>query len=150
MDRFLRDIVGGYIFANTDAKRSKNMSAIRGKGNRTTEQKLRMALVRSGLNGWVLHRRDLPGRPDFVFQKENLAVFVDGCFWHFCARCGHIPKSRSEYWQKKFELNKARDLRNVRRLRGQGYKVVRIWEHELASVSGVEKAVNRIRRMLTN
>jgi DNA mismatch endonuclease (patch repair protein) len=83
---------------------SRVMRAIKGKGNRSTELVLRMVLVRNGIQGWSLNSR-LPGRPDFLFETKKLAVFVDGCFWHGCPRCGHTPKTRSAFWVKKFESN---------------------------------------------
>jgi DNA mismatch endonuclease Vsr len=148
MDKQLRKIVGGYVFENTCPTRSRTMSKIRSDKNKTTEETLRMALVRKGIAGWTLQAKRLPGRPDFLFQDAGFVVFVDGCFWHHCARCGHIPKSRSEYWQTKLEINKARDKRNVRRLRKLGYGVIRIWEHELKFVEGISRSVARIRRRL--
>jgi DNA mismatch endonuclease (patch repair protein) len=149
MDKQLREILGGQIFTETCAVRSRTMSKIRGKGNRTTEVTLQMALVRAAIRGWELHRRDLPGRPDFFFPKEGLAIFVDGCFWHFCAKCGHIPQTRSEYWTKKFELNMARDRRNVRKLRKAGIGVLRIWEHQLKTSRAVQCVVRRIAARLS-
>jgi DNA mismatch endonuclease (patch repair protein) len=72
----------------------------------------------------------LPGRPDFVFRDRRVVVFVDGDFWHGW----RFPVWRdklSEAWEAKIEANRRRDARNFRRLRRQGWKVVRIWEHQL-------------------
>jgi len=68
-------------------------------------------------------------RPDIVFTKQRLAVFVDGCFWHCCALHGKIPKSNIDYWQQKFERNKKRDRQDTEALILHGWKVLRIWEH---------------------
>ncbi|MEO6804948.1 MAG: very short patch repair endonuclease [Edaphobacter sp.] len=120
------------------------MSAIKGKGNKTTELSLRMALVRAGVSGWNLHSVDVVGRPDFFFPQEAVAVFVDGCFWHGCSRCGHTPKTRSVFWSAKFARNKARDSEITRQLRRDGIDVIRLWEHQLKTSSGREKALETI------
>ena len=74
----------------------------------------------------------MPGKPDFVFPKLKLAVFVDGCFWHGCPKHATWPKTRAAFWLAKITGNKARDRRVNYALRKRGWKVVRIWEHELA------------------
>jgi DNA mismatch endonuclease (patch repair protein) len=76
-----------------------------------------------------LHRRDLPGRPDLVFPKHRVALFVHGCFWHRHPHCSKssLPKSRTEYWQAKFNNNVARDARVQKQLRALGWHVVIIW-----------------------
>ena len=71
-------------------------------------------------------------KPDFVFPKLRTALFVDGCFWHGCPKHGTKPKTRASFWLAKIMGNKARDRRVNRLLRGKGWKVLRIWEHELA------------------
>lgn len=112
--------------------RSELMSRVRSKRNATTELKLLALLRVARLHGW---RRDfrLEGNPDFVFRKEKLAVFVDGCFWHG-HHCGRnlSPKSNADAWLKKIQGNKSRDRRVNRSLRLNGWKVVRIWECILA------------------
>ena len=107
------------------------MGKVRGRGNRSTEGRLRFALVRAGIDGWRLHAKDIAGRPDFYFTEERLAVFVDGCFWHGCRKCGHVPKTNSAFWKKKLERNRMRDRRHTRTLEKQGTLVIRFWEHEL-------------------
>ena len=111
MERRLKSHLPEGKFVGVSIHRARIMSAIRGKSNRTTELRLRMALVRSGIEGWTLHSSALPGKPDFCFPKSRVAVFVDGCFWHGCDRCGHVPKTRSAFWQAKFERNQERDPR---------------------------------------
>ena len=112
------------------ARRSQIMSAIRGRGNHSTEWKVRAVLIRCGIRGWTLHDKELPGRPDFAFPREKLAVFVDGCFWHACPRCGRTPKSNREFWRAKILGNALRDRRNRARLRRLGWRVLRLWEHD--------------------
>ncbi len=125
-------------------ERSYVMSTIRSSGNRSTELRLVMLMKQEGITGWRRRHR-LPGKPDFVFSKERLAIFVDGCFWHGCARCRNIPVTNDAYWVEKNERNKARDRLITRSLRGKGWTVLRIWEHSLRSPRRVS---NRIRRAL--
>lgn len=85
----------------------------------------------------------LPGRPDFVFLRSKVAVFVDGCFWHGCPTHYHAPATRSEFWQSKLRRNQVRDSMVTRQLTEAGWKVVRIWEHTIKS--DLADAVSRIR-----
>lgn len=68
-------------------------------------------------------------RPDIVFTKVKLAVFIDGCFWHLCPEHGHIPKSNIHYWEPKLNKNKERDIANTEMLENYGWTVLRLWEH---------------------
>src|ERR1700733_11166202 len=97
-----------YQFKET-ASRRRNMQAIRSTNNGTTERKLRAHLAQLGIVGWRIRPSGLPGRPDFVFPAEKVALFTDGCFWHSCPRCGHTPKTNVGYWRKKLRRNKKRD-----------------------------------------
>ena len=87
----------------------------------------------------------MPGKPDFVFPKERLAVFVDGCFWHACPRCYIKPKQNAKFWREKIGGNKKRDLKVSRQLRAEGWSVCRIWECRLKEPSA---SIRRILRML--
>ena len=122
------------------------MSAIRSRGNRTTEQAVRYRLVRAAIRGWTLHAKNLPGKPDFVFERQRLAVFVDGCYWHGCPKCYRPPESNTGYWSEKYKRNKARDRKVRAKLRRGGWKVLRIWEHEVKKSAG--KVVERIQSAL--
>jgi len=115
--------------------RSANMRAIRSRGNRTTELKFRALIVGSGIRGWKMHVPTLPGCPDFFFSNERIAVFVDGCFWHGCPKCGHTPKSNRRYWSKKLARNKQRDAQIRYKLGLSRIKVLRFWECELRDES---------------
>jgi len=115
----------------TKAKRSEVMSRIRGHGNKATEVALAKLLRRNKITGWR-RRQKIFGKPDFVFPRPKLAVFVDGCFWHGCPKHGTQPAGNRSFWKKKFARNRARDLLVVRTLRSQGWRVLRIWEHDLA------------------
>ena len=123
-------------FKNVPEKRSKAMSAVRGKGNKTTELRLRAAMVQAGFDGWKVRPKGLQGSPDFVFLSEDLVIFVDGCFWHGCPKCGHVPKKNGRFWKEKIKRNRARDRRNNRLLREVGYSVLRFWEHDLSENIG--------------
>jgi DNA mismatch endonuclease (patch repair protein) len=130
--------------------RSKIMSRTRGTGNRRTEQLFASALRRAGIAGWRRHLViKLPVtrsskaiatdgtpfrpqvRPDFVFPKQRVAVFIDGCFWHGCPRCYQAPSSAKAFWSAKVLRNKERDRYQRSALKRLGWTVVRVWEHEL-------------------
>jgi DNA mismatch endonuclease, patch repair protein len=116
----------------TPEKRSAVMSRIRGSGNKDTELRM-IALFRTHeITGWR-RKQKLFGKPDFVFPREKLAVFVDGCFWHRHLNCKftYTPKSRVEFWLPKFRRNVARDRLVTRELRKAGWRVLRIWECDL-------------------
>ena len=123
----------------TVAQRSALLSKERARGNATTELALTRVLRAEGLAGWRRHRLLVGGRgapawmvrPDFVFPLRRGAVFVDGCFWHGCPRHGTRPAGNAAFWRRKFAANRARDRRNTRQLRSAGWRVLRLWEHEL-------------------
>jgi len=125
-------------------KRSAVMAKIRGRD--TGPERVVAGLLRDAGLTFESHARDLPGRPDFVFRDRRVAVFVDGDFWHGW----RFPVWRdklSEAWEAKIEATRLRDCRNFRRLRRSGWRVVRIWEHQLArdpegSLARVTKALD--------
>ena len=88
-------------------------------------------------------RRRTAVRPDFVFRKERVSVFVDGCFWHGCPIHGTRPKGNRAFWRKKITANQTRDRRVHRTLRKAGWKVLRIWEHSLRP-KGMPAVLRRI------
>lgn len=145
MEIALRKKLDGGSFKNVPESRSQAMRAVRGRGNKTTEQRLRFAFVRNGIAGWELHA-EIPGRPDFYFAKYRLAVFVDGCFWHGCPACGHIPNTNRPFWSEKIARNRTRDAKTTQQLRSRGISVIRFWEHELATDR--QECVQRILRRL--
>ncbi len=131
MERRLREKLPGGRFENVDPKHARRMSAIRGKGTKTTERRFRAILVRAGLRGWKLHPKGVPGRPDVFFPGEKLAVFLDGCFWHGCPACGHVPSINRTFWRAKIERNRERDVEKEQALVEAGYIVLRFWEHDI-------------------
>ena len=119
------------------AKRSEIMSRIKG---RNTKPELIVRRIAHGLGfRFRLHRRDLPGSPDMVFPRYRTVVFVHGCFWHRHDGCPYAyrPKSRIQFWTKKFEENVSRDARNEMALRGLGWRVLVIWECETRNQTAV-------------
>jgi DNA mismatch endonuclease (patch repair protein) len=124
----------------TKQKRSEVMAAIRSSGNRATELRLIAILRDHGITGWRRHQA-VPGKPDFVFRRERLAVFVDGCFWHGCPRHLRLPHSHRSYWKSKIDRNIERDRETARHLRNSGWRVLRVWEHALRSPKTVAKRI---------
>lgn len=123
------------------------MSANRGRDNRSTERRIRARLAAAKIAGWRLNARDVFGKPDFVFDGEKLAVFVDGCFWHGCKQCRSIPESNRDFWQEKIEGNKKRDTLVTRRLHKDGWTVIRFWEHQVRREP--QKCILKIRETLS-
>jgi DNA mismatch endonuclease (patch repair protein) len=142
------------------------MARIRSRGNARTELALARIFRAFQITGWrrqISLRCEAPAsrgrsvptnapsratfqvRPDFIFPKLRLAVFVDGCFWHGCPQHGTKPKGNAAFWRKKFAANVARDRRADRALRRAGWRVLRIWEHELARKREAQ-LVRRLRR----
>lgn len=127
--------------------RSRNMQAIR-RTDTKPEIELRQRLNALGLRFRKDHRLDLPGgrvRPDVVFTRRKLAVFVDSCFWHVCPAHGRPPTSNEWYWTPKLRRNVERDREHDRLLRDAGWAVLRIWEHE-----DLNEAASRVQRAYNN
>ncbi len=131
----------------TKAKRSEVMSRIRGRGNKDTELALARIFRRHGITGWRRNHAAF-GKPDFVFKQLRTAVFVDGCFWHSCPRHGTSPRGNREFWRNKLFRNLTRDRLVTRTLRKQGWRVLRIWEHELAR-KNEPRLILKIKKSLT-
>lgn len=133
-------------------ERSEIMSRIRGSGNKRTEADVIKLFRKSGIKGWRRQQtvrfpdsrsrraRSSDGtrfkaqvRPDFLFPKLKVALFIDGCFWHGCPKCYRVPKSRKRFWSAKVLRNKERDVFQTRALKRCGWRVIRIWECKLSS-----------------
>lgn len=112
---------------HTPEQRTRNMRAIKGRDTKP-ELLLRRALHARGLR-YRLHRKDLPGRPDIVFPRHRVCVFVNGCFWH-----GHDcplfkePRTRNDFWMTKIESNRKRDIAATEALIQEGWRVLTVWE----------------------
>jgi DNA mismatch endonuclease (patch repair protein) len=122
-------------------RRSANMSKIRGRDT-APEVRVRRIAHRMGLR-FRLHRKDLPGRPDLVFPKHRLVVFVHGCFWHRHPGCSRAstPSTRVEFWQAKFAVNVERDARQIAALAADGWRVLVLWECGLKDDAVIEGAL---------
>jgi DNA mismatch endonuclease (patch repair protein) len=128
----------------TRTQRSALMAKVKGAGNASTELRLVAVFRAHGITGWR-RRWLLDGKPDFVFPKLRLAVFVDGCFWHGCPLHSTQPKTNRKFWREKIARNQTRDRLVTRTLRAGGWRVLRIWEHELARKS-TGRLTARLRR----
>lgn len=109
-------------------RRSRNMAAIRSK-NTKPEVYLRKLLFAEGFR-YRIAESSVPGHPDIFLRKYNTAVFVNGCFWHRHQGCkyAYTPKSRIDFWQKKFDANVRRDSMIKRDLQNQKIKQLIVWE----------------------
>jgi len=112
----------------TPAQRRYCMSRIRGKDTKP-ELVLRKLLWSAG-HRYRLKSR-LPGKPDIVFPRSKVAVFIDGCFWHGCPKHAVLPKTNRAFWRRKLSRNIQRDQEVNRQLRKMSWRVVRLWEHEV-------------------
>ncbi|HMO50668.1 MAG TPA: very short patch repair endonuclease [Kiritimatiellia bacterium] len=133
----------------TKSKRSEVMSRIRSHGNRETELAMVKLFRAHQISGWrrgvsirlvdALWERTVHIRPDFVFRKIYVAVFIDGEFWHGHPTRARIPKTRRVWWKRKIEANKARDRMQNRLLRKHGWRVIRIWAYEMKTPAALRK-----------
>lgn len=117
-----------YVFDKE--KRSKIMSDVHSKGNKSTEIKLIEVFKHYGIIGWRRNYK-VKGHPDFIFPDKKIAIFVDGCFWHGHDCRNTHPADNYEYWQKKRERNIAHDKQITALFESRGWTVIRIWECEL-------------------
>ena len=113
----------------THEQRKFNMSRIRGK-NTGPELKLRKLLFANGIRGYRVHY-NLVGKPDIVFTKNKIVIFIDGCYWHRCPFCFQEPETRKEFWIRKINSNIDRDRKVNEQLKNDGWMVLRFWEHEV-------------------
>jgi DNA mismatch endonuclease (patch repair protein) len=123
-------------------KRSEIMSRVRSRGNAATELRIIQIFRQHGITGWRRNYQ-LAGTPDFVFIHSRVAVFVDGCFWHGCPIHGSIPASNREFWRRKLARNRDRDNMVNCTLRKLGWRVVRVWQHELSQPERVARRILR-------
>ena len=131
----------------TRKKRSYVMSRIRGRGNKETELALANLFRKHRVVGWRRHQ-SITGRPDFIFRKRRLAVCVDGCFWHRCPKHSNMPVNNRAFWLEKLTATMRRDRLVTKSLKKSGWRVIRIWEHDLRLRP--EQCVRRIVRGLAS
>ena len=127
------------------AERSRIMASVKSRNNKSTELKFISLLKEKSITGW---RRNYPltGKPDFVFPRLKIAVFIDGCFWHGCPSHCRMPSSNVNYWNNKIEKNKIRDKKITKALKMKDWQVIRIWEHEIKT-GKLNRKLKRIREI---
>lgn len=128
----------------TKEQRSERMSLIRSKW--TKQEKA----FHNHLKGNKIHHKMHPrieGSPDIVIPDRNIALFLHGCFWHGCKKCGHIPKSNKKYWSEKILKNKKRDKLKEKILKESGWDVITIWEHDILVKCSKEKTKESLRNI---
>jgi len=127
------------------AERSRIMASVKSRNTKSTELRFISILKDKNITGW---RRNYPlvGKPDFVFPRLKIAVFIDGCFWHGCPSHCRMPSSNMNYWNNKIEKNKSRDKKIKKALKMKQWQVIRIWEHEIKT-GKLNRKLNRIKKI---
>jgi DNA mismatch endonuclease (patch repair protein) len=130
--------------AKPTPQRSALMARVKGK-NTCPEMKVRSYLHRQGFR-FRLHAHSLPGSPDLIFPSRRIALFVHGCFWHrHGCKATSTPKTRTGFWTEKFAANQARDERNERALRAQGWETITVWECDIKADKFQESVLAALR-----
>lgn len=134
----------------SEEQRSYVMGRIKSKDTKP-EMILRKSLHELGFR-YRLHSSDLPGKPDMIFPKFRICIFVHGCFWHRHEGCPRstMPKTNTLFWQEKFHRNKNRDIENVIRLFDLGWRVEIVWECELSTHEKRLHVIDKLSRLLVN
>lgn len=128
--------------------RRKAMFSVKGKST-SLERRFFSTLAGMHLKGWKKNAAELIGKPDVIFEKERLTIFIDGCFWHGCPRCcKKLPQTNRLYWSRKINRNVAFAKSANRRLREDGWLVIRIWEHEIRNPRSMKKIKIKIKQAL--
>jgi len=123
----------------TPDQRSYCMSRVRGKDT-SLERVVRSELHKRGYR-YRKHVKELPGKPDIVFSKQRVAVFIDGDFWHGY-RFPQWKESLPPFWREKINKNRERDIKNFSKLRTRGWKVIRLWGHQIKN--DLDGCINKI------
>jgi len=107
------------------------MAAIKSK-NTKPELTIRKNLYELGFR-YRIHNKNIPGKPDISNVSKKIAIFVNGCFWHYHKNCKYsrLPKTRKEWWEKKLKKNRERDKKNYLKLKLDGWNVIVIWECDI-------------------
>jgi len=123
----------------TKEQRSRTMSRIRSKW---TQQEKRVHNYLNKMKVEHIMHPKIDGNPDIIFPRKKIAVFLHGCFWHKCQKHYKAPKSHAGYWLPKIQKTLERDKKNAKILKNKGWRVVRIWEHEMKY--NLERAIEKI------
>lgn len=121
-------------------KRSKVMSSVASEDT-DIELAVRKRIWHDGYR-YRTNVEDVPGTPDICHKEKQVAIFIDGCFWHGCPQCKKIPNSNSSFWLKKIERNRKRRKEVRYKLKNQGWEILEIWEHEIDE--DIERVVTKI------
>lgn len=124
----------------TPAQRKKNMRNIKSKN--TIPERIIMSELKKQKIYFSTHAKNILGKPDIVFRRKKIAVFVDSDFWHGHPNRFVKPKTNTEYWENKIKTNKKRDRKINKILRSEGWRVIRLWEYDIKKDS--RKCLNRI------
>lgn len=127
----------------TKEVRSRVMSAIRST-NTKPEIMLRKALWAKGHRFRAHYSKE---KVDIALPRKKVAILVDGCFWHQCPKHSHIPKSNRKFWIAKLRKNTKRDIAQNKRLKADGWKVVRVWEHDIKN--NLNRCCSKIQQIIT-
>jgi DNA mismatch endonuclease (patch repair protein) len=122
------------------------MSAVRSSGTKL-ERALFEQLLLTQLSGLTFNDRSIVGRPDIADTQKRIAIFIDSCYWHGCRYHLRMPVSNKKYWVEKVNRNRKRDKEVTRKLRKEGWIVLRIWEHSLKANSQKDKVIARIEQL---
>lgn len=125
--------------------RKRTMQAVKSKGTRL-EKRLFATLSGMGISGWKQNAVSITGKPDIAFLNQKIAIFVDGCFWHGCPYCRRkLPETNYEYWERKIDRNIQLAKVYNKQLKREGWKVIRIWEHELRDRTKLESRLKELK-----
>lgn len=122
------------------------MSAVKSKGTKL-ENNFKLALSTRSIKGYKQNQVEIIGKPDFVFEKQKIVIFLDSCFWHGCPKHLRMPSNHQDYWKSKIERNRKRDRIVLRELKSKGWQVIRIWEHSLKSPKTLHWWLTRIKNL---
>lgn len=129
-------------------KRSEIMSRVKSNNNTSTELQVIKLFKDHKIKGWR-RKYKIKGKPDIVFLNKKIAIFIDGCFWHGCQKHCRIPETNQDYWKKKIKNNFERDILINEYLRKIGWKVIRIWEHDVKNMELRENILNNIKKLIS-
>jgi DNA mismatch endonuclease, patch repair protein len=127
------------VTISPDEQRSATMRAV--KSRDTTPELALRRMLRAIAPGYRLYRADLPGKPDIVYGRRRLAIFMHGCFWHGhdCKRGARMPKDNADYWRAKIARNRARDAAHLEALAARGWRTLVVFECELRDKAALER-----------
>jgi DNA mismatch endonuclease (patch repair protein) len=113
------------------------------------EELLALTMTSCGITGFERNPKDIKGKPDFVFRKEKIVIFLHGCFWHMCQICTpRLPKSNIYFWNNKLTRNVQRDVDTEKYMISHGWTTYTIWEHDLAT--NLDSHIDYIKSLIVN